>query len=341
MQNKKVLQVRPTAWVSRRLVLSLISIFLLSIPVPAFSLDVLLGAAQRGTFNNHTSRILCRLINSQPEDINCELTVARTDIDSSDQVHIITNIRNGALDLGIIDSAVQYEASNGSGRFEFFDINFDNLRSLFSLNGTPFTVLARQEQQIETFSQLKSKRVNVGNPGSAQRTMLDDLLQASGWTKKDFQLVEELPASQSQDTLALCFGTVDAVVRSDIHPNAATKHMVDLCNAGLVDVSAAIVEKLIAARPYYVTLSIPGGIYQSNAAPIDTFGLVQTLITTEDLDEETVYTLVKLVFEQLDRLRSAHAAFGELRPDSMHNRGLTLPLHAGALRYYRERGWVQ
>ena len=324
----------------RSMVLFFAALFL-AVSNPTFALDVLLGSSQTGTFNHHTGRILCRLVNSPSEDINCDVSVPERDIHSTDQIHIITNVRNGALDLGIIDSAVQYDAVNRTGQFEYFDMNFDNLRSLFSLNGVPFTVVARQEHQINTLSDLKGKKINVGNPGSEQRTIMDNLIQAGDLSKKDFLLVEELPAAQSQDTLALCFGTVDAVVRFDIHPNAATKHMVDLCDANLVEVSGSVVDALIDANPFYVTLSVPGGIYASNAGPVPTFGLVQTVIATEDLDDETAYTLVKLVFEQLDRLKSSHAAFRELNPDSMHDQGLSLPLHPGAERYYREQGWMQ
>lgn len=341
MQNKNICRLKSVVQSSARPILLLISVCLISAPGPAFSLDVLIGSSQTGTFNHHTSRILCRLINSEKEDINCDVRAPERDLHSSDQIHIITNVRNGALDLGIIDSAVQFDAVNGSGQFEYFDTSFDNLRSLFSLNGIPFTVAARKEQQINTFDDLKGKKVNVGNPGSEQRVVMDDLMQASDWVKKDFLLVEELPAAQSQDTLALCFGTVDAVVRFNIHPNSATKHMVELCGAHLVGVSGPAVDALINTNPFYVTLSIPADTYASNAVPVPTFGLVQTVITTENLDEQTAYTLVKLVFEQLDRLRSFHSAFSELSPDKMHGRGLSLRLHPGALRYYREQGWVQ
>ena len=153
--------------------------------------------------------------------------------------------------------------------------------------------------------------------------------------------MEELPTTQSQDSLALCFGTVDAVVRFGVHPNADTKHMVDLCGARLLGVSGPDVEKLIENNPFYSTLSIPAGTYASNESAVPTFGLLETVVTTEDLDDETAYTLVRLVFENIDRLRKSHPAFSELTADSMHSRGPSIPLHPGALKYYREQGWVQ
>ena len=341
MQNKTTHEIRFVIRGVVRAALALCLIILASIARPAFSLDVLVGSSQTNTSNYYAGRALCRLINTQSDDLDCSVLAAEEGLHSSDQIHTLTNVRNGALDLGIVDSAIQYNAVNRSGQFEFFDIGFDNLRALFSLNGVPFTVVARNGESLETLSDLRGKKINIGNPGSPQREIMDNLMQVHGWHKTDFQVLEELPATQLQDTLALCLGTVDAVVLFDVHPNPATKHMVDLCNARLMNVSDSIVNKLISEGPYYATLSIPAGTYASNNKSVSTFGLLETVITTEDLDEETAYTLVKLVFEHLDRLKASHTVFNALIPDRMHTQGISVPLHSGAERYYRERGWIQ
>jgi TRAP-type uncharacterized transport system substrate-binding protein len=84
-------------------------------------------------------------------------------------MHNLTNIRSGSLDLGIVDSTRQANAVNQSGRFKFTDIRYDNLRSLISLNSTPFTVIAYQGSGIGSFDDLRDKSVNIGNQGSSQR----------------------------------------------------------------------------------------------------------------------------------------------------------------------------
>lgn len=320
------------------IVLSLASTVL--IPAPASALEILVGSSQRNTFNYHVARVLCRLINGQATDLNCDVLAAEQGLDSPDQVHTVTNVHNGALDLGIIDSGLQYDAANSSGQFEYFDINLENIRSLFSLNGVPFTVVARDSGGLKSIVDLKGKKVNIGNPGSPQRAIMNNLMRVNGWGKRDFLLVEELPATQSQDMLALCFGTVDAVVRFNVHPNADTRHMVDLCSASLVDVSGATVDKLISDSPFYSAMSIPAGIYGSNDAAVPTLGLLDTVIASEDLDQGTAYKIVKVVFEHLDRLRASHPAFSALTPEKMYSRGLSAPLHPGALKYYREQGWM-
>lgn len=319
--------------------LTVISGSLASIQIHA--MDILIGSSQRNTFNYNASRILCRLVNGQTDDYSCDVLAAGDELHSSDQIHTLTNVQNGALDLGVIDSSVQYDAVNRRGQFEFFDIDFENIRSLFSLYGVPLTVISRGGEGVLSIADIKGKKINIGDPGSAQRAIMDELMLANGWTRKDFKLVEELPATQSQDMLALCFGTVDALVRFNVHPNADTKHMVTLCDASLVEVSGNGVDRLAGDSSFFSAMTIPAGLYSSNDMPVTTFGLMETVIANEDLDEETAYVIVKVVFENLDQLGKSHPAFSALTPEHMHSRGLSAPLHPGALRYYRERGWSQ
>ena len=315
-------------------------VFLTLIPPPAFSLEILIGSSQLGTFNYRVGRVLCQLINSHAGDLECNVAPAETGLHSSDNVHTLTNVLSGGLDLGIVDSSVQFNAANRTGQFEYFDFSFDHLRSLFSLNGVPFTVAARGNGSLDAFKSLPGKKINVGNPGSSQREIMNRLMQVKGWNKKDFQLMEELPAQQSQDTLALCFGSIDAIVRFEAHPNDDTKHIVELCKARLLNITGKEVDKLLVEKPYFVTLRIPADLYALNTEDVVTFGLLETIVVTEDFDDESAYLLVKTVFENLDWLRSLHPAFGELSPENMHTKGLSVPLHSGALKYYREQGWV-
>ena len=320
------------------LILALVLLTLIS--PPAFSLDILIGTSQAGTFNHRVGRTLCQLVNSHADDLECNVVAADTGLHSSDNVHTLTNVISGGLDLGVVDSLVQFDAANRTGQFEYFDFNFDHLRSLFSLNGIPFTIAARGSGSQDAFASLPGKKINIGNPGSTQREIMNRLMQVKGWNKKDFQLVEELPAQQSQDTLALCFGSVDAIVRFEAHPNDDTKHVLELCKARLLNVTGKEVDKLLSENPYFVTQLIPSDLYPANEDDVVTFGLLETIVVTEDFDEESAYLLVKTVFENLDWLRSLHPAFGTITAADMRSKGLSAPLHPGALKYYREQGWI-
>ena len=115
------------------------------------------------------------------------------------------------------------------------DVRFDSLRSLFSLHGELFTVIACRDAGIETFDDLAGKRVNIGNPGSGQRVIMDMVMDAKSWTKDTFQFVDEL--NDAEQLLALCHNRVQAVVSVVSHPDERTAKALELCDAKIIAVS--------------------------------------------------------------------------------------------------------
>ncbi len=320
-------------------ILTLVIFFLTFSTSPA--LELLLGTSQSGTFDHHTGRAICRMLNSQTEDLDCRVEPADDASHADAAVHNLTNIHSGSLDLGIVNSTNQANAVNRSGQFEFLDIRYDNLRSLFSLNSIPFTLIAYQGSGIRSFEDLRGKTVNIGNRGSSQREIMNSLLAAINWSKNEFGLVEQIPASWSQDSMALCHHNVDAIVRVNVHPDSSIQQVVKLCNAELISVSGPDIMQFIRQNPAYQSINIPGGTYASNPTPVATFGVKATLITSEEMDEELVYIIVRTLFENLDRLKKTHPSFALLTPARMYTDSLTAPLHRGAIKYYREKGWIQ
>jgi hypothetical protein len=307
----------------------------------ASALELLLGTSQSGTFDHHTGRTICRMLNNLAEGLECRVKPADNAGHADVAVHNLTNILSGSLDLGIVDSIKQANAFNQSGRFEFTDIRYDNLRSLFTLNSIPFTLITYQGSGINSFEDLRGKTVNIGYQGSSQREIMNFLMAAKNWSKKEFRLVEQIPTSRSQDSMALCHRNVDAIVRVNVHPDSSIQQIVRLCKAELVSVSGPDIMQFIEQNPAYQVISIPAGTYASNPSPVATVGVKATLITSEEMDEESVYTIVKTLFENLDRLKRTHPSFASLTPAGMHTDGLAAPLHRGAIKYYREKGWIQ
>ena len=307
----------------------------------SFALELILGTSQSGTFDHHTGRVICRMLNSLTEDLGCRVEPADDASHADAAVHNLTNIHSGSLDLGIVNSTNQANAVNRSGQFEFLDIRYDNLRSLFSLNSIPFTLITYQGAGIRSFGDLRGKSVNIGNRGSSQREIMNSLLAAINWSKNEFRLVEQIPASRSQDSMALCHRNVDAIVRVNVHPDSSIQQVVKLCNAKLINVSGPGIMQFIKQNPAYQSINIPGGTYASNPSPVATFGVKATLITSEEMDEEIVYIIVRTMFENLDRLKKTHPSFALLTPARMYTDGLTAPLHRGAIKYYREKGWIK
>ena len=241
------------------------------------------------------------------------------------------------MDMGIAQSDWQYHAYNGSSSFE--GKKNDKIRAVFSLHPEPFTVMARDDSGIKTFDDLKGKRVNVGDPGSGTRATMNVILKEKGWSDKDFKVASELKPSEMASVM--CDNNLDAITYNVGHPNGALKEAAASCNAHLVPVTGEAIDKLVADHSYYAKATIPGGLYKGTDNPVETFGVYATLVTSSDVEEDKVYAVVKAVFDNFDRFKRLHPAFANLKEEEMIKNALSAPLHDGAVRYYKERGWLK
>ncbi len=275
---------------------------------------------------------ICRLVNRGTAEHNLRCTAPST----GGSIANINAIAAGDMDMGVAQSDWQFHAYNGSSEFEGNKI--DKLRAVFSVHGEPFTVVARADSGIETFEDLKGKRVNVGAPGSGQRATMQVVMDALGWTTDDFALASELaPAEQSA---ALGDNNVDAIIFTVGHPNGSIQEATSTTDARLIPVTGEAIDALVNDNPYYATATIPGGMYAGNDSDVQTFGVKATFVTSADVPDDVVYEVVKAVFENFDRFKGLHPAFANLKPEEMIADGLSAPLHPGAERYYKEQGWM-
>ncbi len=300
-------------------------------PFAAGAAEIVIGTGSPSGVYYQVGKAICRLVNahSQPNGVTCR------SISTAGSISNLENIRRGNLQLGVAQSDWQFHAFRGTGPFAQAGSD-SKLRALFSVHGEPFTVVARRDSGILTFDDLKGMRVNVGNPGSGQRATMETVMAAKGWDMSVFALANDLPASQQ--SLALCHDRVQAMVYTVGHPNASVAQAAGLCDARIIEVSGPDIDKLVAENPYYAYTEVPGGIYPGNPEPVVTFGVKATVVASSELDQETVYTVVKAVFDNLNDLRKMHPAFGNLQPEDMVSDGLSAPLHDGAVRYYAETG---
>ena len=278
-----------------------------------------------------TGGAICRLVNKQRKEHGVRCSVEST----GGSIYNLNTIRAGELDMGIVQSDWQFHAYNGSSAFEKQGANKD-LRAVFSVHPEAFTILARKDSGITTFEDLKGKRVNIGNPGSGQRGTMEQLMKEYGWTHDSFSLVSELKAAEHAK--ALCDNKIDAFVYTVGHPSGSFKEATTSCDTVLVSVAGDKVDQLIKDNPYYRTATIPGGMYKGNDNDVKTFGVAATFVTSTDVDGDVVYQIAKAVFEDLPTFKKLHQAFGTLKKEEMIADGLSIPLHAGAERYYKEAG---
>jgi hypothetical protein len=108
-----------------------------------------------------------------------------------------------------------------------------------------------------------------------------------------------------------------------------------------VSLTGPAVDKLVAEKPFYAKATIPGGLYPNNPQPTETYGVLATVVASSKTSPDTVYQVVKAVFDNFDEFKRLHPALANLTPESMIKNGLSAPLHEGAVRYYKEKGWIK
>jgi TRAP transporter TAXI family solute receptor len=277
---------------------------------------------------------ICRLVNKDRAKHGIRCSVEST----GGSVFNVNTIKAGELDLGFAQSDVQFNAVKGLAQFKDAGAWADQ-RAVFSVHPEPFTVVTRKEANIKTFADLKGKRFNVGNPGSGTRASMEELLAAMSWKMSDFSLASELKADEHGP--ALCDGKIDGFFYAVGHPSANIQDPTTTCGAKLVSLTGPAVDKLVADKPFYAKATIPAGLYPNNPQATETYGVLATVVASSKTPADTVYQIVKAVFDNFDEFKRLHPALANLKPENMVKDGLSAPLHEGAARYYKEKGWIK
>ena len=279
-----------------------------------------------------TGGAICRLVNKMRKETGIRCSAEST----GGSIYNINTLRAGELEFGVAQSDWQYHAYRGTSKFEESGA-FEGLRAVFSVHPEPVTIIARDDSGISNITDLKGKRVNIGNVGSGTRGTWEVIEEAMGWERSDLKLASELKSAETGQ--AVCDNKIDAYFWLVGHPSALTQESLATCPTHLVHAVAPEIDKLVAERPYYRTASIPAGMY-NNQEDVKTFGVGATFVSSTDVPDEVVYTVVKAVFENFDQFKKLHPAFGNLKEAEMITDSLSAPLHPGAQKYYQERGWM-
>jgi uncharacterized protein len=277
---------------------------------------------------------VCRLVNKDRAKHGIRCSVEST----GGSVFNVNTIKAGELDFGFAQSDVHFNATKGVNQFKDTGA-YGDMRAVFSVHPEPFTVVARKEANVTNFDGFKGKRFNIGNPGSGTRASMEELLGALNWKASDFSLASELKADEHGP--ALCDGKIDGFFYAVGHPSANIQDPTTSCGAKLVPLTGAAVDKLVADKPYYAKATIPAGLYPNNPQAVTTYGVLATMVVSSKTPAETVYQVVKGVFDNFDEFKRLHPALANLTPQNMVKDGLSAPLHEGAVRYYKEKGWVK
>ena len=277
-----------------------------------------------------TGGAICRLVNKGRKTHGIRCSAEST----GGSIYNINTVRAGELEFGVAQSDWQYHAYHGTSKFKDKGA-FKDLRAVFSVHPEPVTIIASDKSGIKNVTDLKGKRVNIGNPGSGTRGTWEVMEAALGWKRSDLKLASSMKSAETGQ--AVCDDKIDAYFWLVGHPSALTQESLATCAAHLVNATGSAIDGLVAKNSYYRTATIPAGMY-NNKSDVTTFGVGATFVTSAKVPADVVYVLVKAVFDNFDQFKKLHPAFANLNPKEMIKDSLSAPLHAGAVKYYKEKG---
>ena len=169
--------------------------------------------------------------------------------------------------------------------------------------------------------------------------MVELLLQGMKWPLSQFPLVTEMKASERAQ--ALCDEKIDLFAYVAGHPNGTIKEASNNCDIAIVPVAGPEIDHFLSNHPEFSRTQIPANLYRGIEQETDTLGVSATVLTTNTLDENTVYQIVKNVFDNFEQFKRLHPAFAGLKKENLIHEGLSAPLHPGAARYFKEKGLLK
>jgi TRAP transporter TAXI family solute receptor len=275
------------------------------------------------------------MVNREFDQYGIKATVEST----SGSVFNVNGVLNGDLEFGVVQSDRQYQAYHGLAEWAQAGPQKD-LRSVFSIHPESITLIVSEESGIKKLGDLRGKRINLGNPGSGQLQNSRDVLAAVGLGEDDllaeYVKAVEAPGLLQDERLDGFFYTVG-------HPNGNIKEATSgRVKVYIVPIEGETRDKMLAKYPYYSRSEIPNSFYPMalNTEDVDTVGVKATLVTSKKTGADVVYAVTKEVFENFEDFKSLHPAYKVLTKVAML-KGLSAPVHRGALKYYRQTGLVE
>lgn len=248
-------------------------------------------------------------------------------------IYNIDHVQSGDLELGIAQADTLHRAWTVQPPFKK---KAGKLRVLFALHDESVTLVAHKQGGITSLGRIRGKRVNVGTQGSGNERVVAELMSACKIFPGDMAEMGRLKTSEMPDVLKK--REMDGYFYVVGHPNANVANVAARIPLEILPLQGGCVDSLVSEQPYYDVTSVPGGLYRGVPVEVPTFGVRAWLVSSSDIPDEAVHTLVKSVFEKIDDFRRQHPTFYRLSPKTMV-KPFSVPYHTGALRYYEERGW--
>ena len=314
----------------KKILASLLCLSLLLSASCAMAADINFVTAGTASTFYPISATVCQLWNDNIEGMRAVATPSGGGIDNLNQAY------DGEAQIGIANANLVYQAQEGIASFEGYAN--DKLRIFAGLYINPNQVVVTKASGIEGLEDLIGKKISIGAAGSTTVDEASVHLGAIGKTLDDIK-AEYMDTSAAAD--AISNKLLDGVWIMAGTPNSAVTQIMTTTDSKIMPITAEQVEALKAEYPWYAACEIPAGTYAGHHEAVPTSGVKLTLFVTADVDEETVYQMTKVFWENWDTLTETHAALRKADPKQACNDVAGVAIHEGAARYYREIGILQ
>jgi len=272
--------------------------------------------------------VICRLLNRHKNlhKIRCSLE------STGGSIYNLKEIGEGNFDLVFAQSDWQFHAYHGTSTFKKQGAN-KNLRAVFALEADPLALIVLDQSEVTTFDDLADRRVSFGYTRSLQHRIIDDFIEAKGWSNQNFKEVR--PMSDIKQVAQLCSGEIEAITLLTSSLNDNLRGVSGDCQIRLIPITGPEVSNVVKAKPYYRTGKILKGMY-SGGKDVMSFGLGATFVASESTSPKAIYHVVKEIVENFRDFKSLHPSLEGLDKKELSHAGISIPLHPGAIRYYKE-----
>lgn len=250
---------------------------------------------------------ICQLVNSTHTDQKCAVE------STGGSVENIQLLSKKELQLAVVQSSVLQQAMLGEGDFSSAPVS--NVYPVLSLYAEPLNLVVSADSEIFTLSDIKGKRIDIGNPGSGDRDTVSALFHSLNWSNKDFSTLTGYKAAERSD--ALCSGKIDAFFIVAAHPNQVIREAIGKCNAKLVPIEGKEASAFLAHNPVYNKQVIPAATYRLRDDTINTIGTTAILATHVEVAQADLNTLKTTIQTNLEHLKTMHPALSSLQWEKM------------------------
>lgn len=253
---------------------------------------------------------------------------------------VVENVRlmaSGETEMGFAYGSTAYNIQRGLA--EFVGQKYEGLRAVANIHDGALNFVTLQKYSIFTLDDLVGKKVSIGPKGSGSASVATEFLMSAGLFDKIN--IEYLSFDDSASSLR--DGHIDAFIIGGTSPVPALIELDASHPMRLIPVDQARVNKFLTDYPFHVSYTIPTGVYTSVTAPVLTVGYSVIWVANEDVPEWVVYEMLKTMFSDSGRtyLQNVQAAFKEMSPGLDRFERIALPLHPGAIKFYKEAGFIK